>query len=86
MTYQERREVDKAIEIYKKAIEMVSTDPRPYINLATAYKDSRDYKNAETMFRKAAQISPNDPNIRRQLAAIVALNLVTNLQEASKRR
>lgn len=85
-TYQDRREVDKAIDTYKKAIEMVSSDPRPYIHLATAYKDSRDYKNAEEMFRKAAQISPNDPSIRRQLAAIVALNLVTNLQEASKRR
>ncbi|NLW72511.1 MAG: tetratricopeptide repeat protein [Chloroflexi bacterium] len=85
-TYQERREVDKAIDIYERAIKMVGSDPRPYVLLATAYKDSRDYKNAEAMFRQAAQISPNDPSIRRQLSAIVALNLVTNLQEASKRR
>lgn len=86
LTFQERREVGKAIDTYKKAIHMVSSDPRPYVYLATAYKDSRDYKNAEEMFRKAAQISPNDPGIRRQLAAIAALNLVTNLQEASKHR
>jgi hypothetical protein len=38
------------------------------------------------MLRQAAELSPNDPIIRRQLASIVALNLVNNLQEAPKRR
>jgi Flp pilus assembly protein TadD len=53
---------------------------------AAAYKESRDYQNAEYMLRQAAELSPNDPIIRRQLASIVALNLVNNLQEAPKRR
>ncbi len=85
-TYQERREVNKALETYHKAIDMVAKDPRAYIQAAAAYRDSKDYRNAESMLRQASQISPNDPAIRRQLAALVALNLVNNLQEAPKRR
>lgn len=85
-TYQERREVTNAIEVYHKAIDMIEKDPRPYVQAAAAYKESRDYRNAEYMLRQAAQLSPSDQSIRRQLAAIVALNLVNNLQEAPKRK
>lgn len=85
-TYQDRREVNNAIDTYHKAIDMVGKDPRPYIQASAAYKESRDYRNAETMLRQAAQLSPSDQSIRRQLAAIVALNLVNNLQEAPKRK
>ena len=65
---------------------MVGKDPRPYLQASAAYKESRDYRNAEYMLRQAAQLSPSDQSIRRQLAAIVALNLVNNLQEAPKRK
>lgn len=85
-TYQDQREVNNAIEIYHKAIKMVGKDPRPYLQASAAYKESRDYRNAEYMLRQAAQLSPSDQSIRRQLAAIVALNLVNNLQEAPKRK
>lgn len=85
-TYQDRRDSARALETYHRAIEMVEKDPRAYIQAAAAYKDSKDYRNAESMLRQAAQIAPNDPVIRRQLASIVALNLVNNLQEAPKRR
>jgi tetratricopeptide (TPR) repeat protein len=85
-TYQDRREVSNALDTYHKAIDMVGKDPRPYVQASAAYKESRDYRNAETMLRQAAQLSPSDQSIRRQLAAIVALNLVNNLQEAPKRK
>ena len=85
LTYQDRREVGNAIQTYHKAIAMVSNDPRPYLQAAAAYKESRDYRNAEFMLRQASQLSPSDQNIRRQLAAVVALNIVNNLQEAPKR-
>lgn len=85
LTYQDRREVPLAIQTYHKAIAMVSNDPRPYLQAATAYKESRDYRNAEFMLRQASQLSPSDQNIRRQLAAVVALNIVNNLQETPKR-
>ena len=85
LTYQDRREISNAIQTYHKAISMVSNDPRPYLQAAAAYKESRDYRNAEFMLRQASQFSPSDQNIRRQLAALVALNIVNNLQETPKR-
>ncbi len=85
LTYQDRRDVGSAIQTYHKAIAMVSNDPRPYLQAAAAYKDSRDYRNAEYMLRQASQLSPSDQNIRRQLASVVALNIVNNLQEAPKK-
>ncbi|HQJ33355.1 MAG TPA: tetratricopeptide repeat protein, partial [Anaerolineaceae bacterium] len=85
LTYQDRREISNAIQTYHKAIAMVSNDPRPYLQAAAAYKESRDYRNAEFMLRQASQLSPSDQNIRRQLAAVVALNIVNNLQETPKR-
>jgi len=85
LTYQDRREINNAIQTYHKAISMVSNDPRPFLQAAAAYKESRDYRNAEFMLRQASQLSPSDQNIRRQLAAVVALNIVNNLQETPKR-
>ena len=85
LTYQDRREISNAIQTYHKAIAMVNNDPRPYLQASAAYKESRDYRNAEFMLRQASQLSPSDQNIRRQLAAVVALNIVNNLQEAPKR-
>ena len=43
-------------------------------------KASRDYPAAESMLRKAADKAPDDIKIHRQLAALVALNLVHNRQ------
>jgi len=83
-TYQERREHPQAIQIYKQASQVVSGDPRPYYHAGLALKECKDYKNAETMLRQAARLAPKDANVRRQLAAVVALNLVHNLQEASQ--
>ena len=85
LTYQDRREISNAIQTYHKAIAMVNNDPRPYLRAAAAYKESRDYRNAEFMLRQASQLSPSDQNIRRQLAGVVALNIVNNLQETPKR-
>ena len=85
LTYQDRRDVNNAIQTFHKAIAMVSNDPRPYLQAATTYKESRDYRNAEYMLRQASQLAPTDQNIRRQLAAVVALNIVDNLQETPKR-
>lgn len=77
-TYQERRENGKAIQIYQQAIRVSPNDFRPYFNAGLILRESKDYVEAETMLRKAAELSPDNVNIRRQLGAIVALNLVHN--------
>lgn len=85
-SYEDQRMTDEALHIYNKAIEQVSKDPRPYVHAANAYRASRDFRSAELMLQQAAQLAPADQSIRRQLASIVAQNLVNNLQEAPKRK
>lgn len=75
-TYQERRDFTKAIAVYQQAIEIMPRDHRPYYLLGMLLKDSKDYRAAETMLRKAAEYSKDDVNILRQLGAIIAINLV----------
>ena len=66
----------KSVAIYKQAIEVLPKDYRPYYQLGMIMKDSKDYRGAENMLRKAAEFSKDDVNILRQLGAIIAINLV----------
>jgi len=81
-TYQNRRQHAQAIEIYKKAISIIDSDYRPYLQAGIAYKECKDYRKAETMLRTAATLAPMETSIRRQLASVITLNLVSTLQEA----
>jgi tetratricopeptide (TPR) repeat protein len=78
MAYLERRQHSQAMDTYNKALELAPNDPRGYYQMSLALKDSRDYEGAEAMLRQAAQLAPEDVSIHRQLAALVALNLVHN--------
>ncbi len=82
--YQDRREHNLAQKVYQQASNIAPTDARPYYQTGLTMKECKDYLNAEKMLRRAAELSPDDLNIRRQLAAIIAINLVHNPQEASK--
>jgi Flp pilus assembly protein TadD len=75
-TQLERRQNLLAIQTYQKAIEVAPEDPRPFYQASLACKASRDYPGAEIMLRRAAELAPDDLAIHRQLAALVALNLV----------
>lgn len=81
--YLERREHLKALQTYQQAIKVSGKDYRPYYRAALVLRDCKDYVAAETMLRRAAELSPEDLNIRRQLGAVVALNLVHNTQEVN---
>lgn len=83
LTHEDRREHNLALETYQKAIAKYPNDPRPYYQAGLLLKASRDYPAAEKMLRRAAEKAPNDVAIHRQLAALVALNLVHNRQEIS---
>ncbi len=74
----ERREYPQALQIFQRATAIAPQDPRPHYQAGLALKDSKDYREAETMLRRAASLAPEDVNIRKQLAAVVALNLVHN--------
>lgn len=80
-TQLDRRETNLAIQTLQQAMKTNVNDVRPYVASAHIYRDIKDYTSAEAMLRKAAQIDPEDLNIRRQLSAIIALNLVNNSRE-----
>jgi tetratricopeptide (TPR) repeat protein len=74
----ERREYQQALKIFEQATMVAPNDPRAPFQAGLALKESKDYKSSETMLRRAVSLAPNDLLIRRQLAAVVALNLVHN--------
>lgn len=81
--YSQRRDFADALNAYQQAMTISPDDFRPYYQAGLILRDSKDYPAAENMLRRAAALAPQDVNIRRQLGAIVALNLVHNCQEAS---
>ncbi len=81
--YADRREYAQALKTYQQATKLAPEDYRPFYQCALVLRDGKDYPGAESMMRRAAQLAPNDVNIRRQLGAIVALNLVQSCQEAN---
>jgi tetratricopeptide (TPR) repeat protein len=74
----ERREYQQAIQLFEQATTIAPDDPRAPYQAGLALKESKDYRSSETMLRRAVNLAPHDLNIRRQLAAVVALNLVHN--------
>lgn len=79
--YNARRAFNQGIETLCKAVEYIPDNPDLYLALAGLLKDSKDYRQAEIMLRKAMELMPDDLNIRRQLGAVVALNLIHSSQE-----
>lgn len=79
--YNSRRSFTQAIETLSKAVEQISDNADLYLALAGLLKESKDYRQAEFMLRKAMELTPDDLNIRRQLGAVVALNLIHSSQE-----
>jgi len=82
--YKERREDAHALMAYECAARVNPMNYQPYFAMAQILKDSKDFMGAEGMLRKAAQCAPDDLNIRRQLGAVIALNLVHHSQEVNK--
>lgn len=81
--YLDRRETSQALQVYQKAMKSIPHDYRPFYQSGLILREGKDYHGAETMLRRAAELAPDDLNIRRQLGAVITLNLIHNSQEAS---
>jgi len=79
--HQERREYDQALEIYRQAMRIAPNDYQAYYQSGLILRDSKDYSGAETMLRRAADLASDNLTIRRQLVAVIAMNLVHSKQE-----
>jgi tetratricopeptide (TPR) repeat protein len=80
-TYSDRREFTKAIDVYKQAILTNPDDYRPFYLAALCQREIKNYPDAEKLLKKASELEPDNVNIRRQLGAIIALNLVHKPKE-----
>ncbi len=81
--FEEQRETSKAIDTLKRIIEINPNEVAAYLKMAEIYKDSKNYKMAEEMLKNAVEIEPKNVAIKRQLGALLALNLVHQSQEVS---
>jgi tetratricopeptide (TPR) repeat protein len=79
-TYQERRDNHRALRIFRQATQVAPEDFRPFYQAGLVLRESKDYVGAESMFRRAARLAPENVNVKRQLGAIITLNLVHNPQ------
>jgi tetratricopeptide (TPR) repeat protein len=71
-----RRQQGKALEAFRQAAASAPQDATPHVEAALALKEAKDYDAAERELRTAAKLSPRDRTIQRQLAAVIALNIV----------
>ena len=84
--YQERREATQALQVYRQAIQIAPHDYRAYYQSGVILRDNKDYPGAESMLRRAVDLAQDNAAIRRQLLAVIALNLVHNKQEVTTTR
>ncbi len=75
---QKRREFSLAIQVCKTAIENLPTEKEPYLIVIQLLRDGKDYAGAEEILRKLLEINPEDVALKRQLGALIALNMVVN--------
>ena len=78
LTRKDRREYHQALQAFEVATKIAPRDPRPHYLAGLALKEGKDFRRSETMLRQAANLAPDDVMVRRQLAQVVALNLVHN--------
>ena len=71
-----RREYDKAISYLDQAMIVAPQDPRPFLHAGLLLKESTDYIGAESLLKQAAALAPDDINIKRQLAAVIAMAII----------
>ena len=84
--YQDERDLDKAIAFYEKALALSDANSKPYHLAASVYREKKDYNKAELILKEAIQKFPSDLNLKGQLAAVMAINLVSNMQESKRRK
>ncbi len=79
-----RRQQEMALRAFQQAASLAPNDAAPHFEAGLALKEGKDYSAAEAELRKAAKLAPKDRQIHRQLAAVIALNIVYQPVETRK--
>lgn len=81
-TLRQRREFSRAFSYLETATEIAPKDARPFLAAGLLLKDGKDYTGSESMLRKASALAPKDVFIQRQLAAVIALAIIHQSENA----
>ena len=81
--YEQQRDHASAMNTLNNALTLDPKNLSAILAAAALMKNAKDYAKAEELLRRAVEIAPNDLNVRRQLGAVIALNIVESSQEAS---
>lgn len=68
--YEEREELDKAIEIYEKLIKNIPDELEGYLRLGKCYERIGDYKKAYDIYKKSLEINLNQPEIMKSIERV----------------
>ncbi|MGE5250367.1 MAG: tetratricopeptide repeat protein [Bacteroidota bacterium] len=82
LTYFTLGQPDRAIPLYQKSIELLSSDPERAVSwsgLGDAYRSTGDYASALAAYRKAGELDPQTNGVRE---AMQSLHLTPGLQSA----
>jgi tetratricopeptide (TPR) repeat protein len=79
--YLYRREVIKAIEVIELGMKTINNDWRLYQKAGKIYWEMKEFIKAETMLKQAYEINPSDQQLKRQLNALTAMNIIHQNQE-----
>jgi tetratricopeptide (TPR) repeat protein len=77
-----RRQQRHAIQAFQQAAALAPKDAAPHLEIGLALKEAKDFDGSEAELRRAAHLSPKDRHIQRQLAGVIALNIVHHPAEA----
>ena len=77
-----RREVVKALDVLEQGIKTISNDWRLFQKAGKIYWEMKDYIKAELLIRQASELNLNDQQLKRQLSALSAMNIIHQKQEA----
>lgn len=83
-TYQQQRQHGLALDAFEVAMKLAPQDYRAFHWAGLARRDAKDYPMAESLLRQAVQLAPREVSVRRQLAAVIALNMVQTVQELER--
>lgn len=71
-----RRQQAQALAAFQQAAAIAPQLAEPHYEAGLAMKEAKDYAGAEIELRHAARLAPKERDIQKQLAAVIALNLV----------
>jgi type IV pilus assembly protein PilF len=73
VAYLSKKEYEKAVEHFKKVIEINPEDAAAFVNLGRAYEGLRKNREARRSYEKAVEFAPNSPQAQLHLGKLLIL-------------